>query len=147
MDKKVEENVSVIGNDTSNKTVIDEASVAEDYTVKEGASSTVKQMMTKSQKPTIDDYSVITKLVITEKSMMANENQHQITVRVCPCANKTQVKLAFERIFKVKVDHVSILNVCAKETTRGGRYKGKIQGYKKAVVTLKSGEAVDLFKE
>ncbi len=64
-----------------------------------------------------------------------------------PNANKTNVKIAFERIFGVEATHVSIATVRAKKTSRGGRYQGKIQGYKKAIVTIKSGEAIDLFKE
>ena len=85
--------------------------------------------------------------VITEKSMAMIQNSNQATFKVKPTANKAEVKLAFERLFKVKATHVSIINVRAKETTRGGRYPGKIQGYKKAIVTIKSGQAIDLFKE
>ena len=40
-----------------------------------------------------------------------------------------------------------MVNVPAKETTRGGRYKGTISGFKKAVVTVAEGQAIDLFKE
>jgi large subunit ribosomal protein L23 len=55
--------------------------------------------------------------------------------------------LAFERVFGVKATDVRILNVLPKNTRRGGRYEGKISGYKKAVVTVAQGEALDLFKE
>ncbi|MCQ2791913.1 MAG: 50S ribosomal protein L23 [Bacilli bacterium] len=98
-------------------------------------------------KATLPDFKVILNPVITEKSMATMQNLNQATFKVNPNANKTQVKLAFERLFKVKATHVSISTVRAKETTRGGRYKGKIQGYKKAVITIKSGQAIDLFKE
>lgn len=98
-------------------------------------------------KATVSDFNVILQPIITEKSMALIQNQNQATFKVRPDANKTQVKIAFERIFKVKAVHVSISNVLPKKTTRGGRYPGKIQGYKKAVVTIKSGEAIDLFKE
>ena len=93
------------------------------------------------------DFNVILNPVITEKSMAMIQNSNQATFKVDPRANKAQVKLAFERLFKVKATHVSIINVRAKDTTRGGRYPGKIQGYKKAIITIKSGEAIDLFKE
>ena len=98
-------------------------------------------------KATHADFSVIISPIITEKSMAMIQNSNQATFKVKPTANKAEVKLAFERLFKVKAVHVSIVNVRAKDTTRGGRYQGKIQGYKKAIVTIKSGEAIDLFKE
>ena len=99
------------------------------------------------QKPTERDFAVIVKPVITEKSMDGMQNGNKVTVKVAPDANKTEVKLAFQRLFQVKVVDVRIVNVKPKATTRGTRYNGKIQGYKKAIVTIASGEAIDLFRE
>ena len=99
------------------------------------------------QKPTERDFAVIAKPIITEKSMAEMQNNNKVTVKVAPDTNKTEVKLAFERIFQVKVTDVKILNVRAKATTRGTRYNGYIQGYKKAIVTIAEGEAIDLFRE
>ena len=98
-------------------------------------------------KATERDFAVIAKPVITEKSMAKLQNENKVTLRVSDDTNKTEVKIAFERIFQVKVEDVRIVNVHAKATTRGTRYKGSIQGYKKAIVTIKEGEAIDLFKE
>ncbi len=98
-------------------------------------------------KATAHDFNVIISPIITEKSMANIQNLNQATFKVKANANKTQIKLAFERIFKVKATHVSIVNVRPSKTTRGGRYQGEIQGYKKAIITIKSGEAIDLFKE
>ena len=98
-------------------------------------------------KATEKDLAVIVKPVITEKSMSLMQNENKVTVKVLPTANKTEVKLAFERIFQVKVTDVKIANVRTKVTTRGTRYTGSISGYKKAVVTVADGEAIDLFKE
>ena len=84
---------------------------------------------------------------ITEKSMLLMQNQNKVTLEVKKDANKIEIKKAFENIFGVKVTTVAISNVPAKETTRGGRYKGTISGYKKAIVTVKDGEAIDLFKD
>ena len=98
-------------------------------------------------KPTQKDFSVILEPVITEKSMAEMQNSNKVTVKVAADANKTEVKLAFQRIFQVKVVDVRIVNVKPKATTRGTRYNGKIQGYKKAIVTIASGEAIDLFRE
>ena len=99
------------------------------------------------QKPTERDFAVIVKPLITEKSMDGMQNGNKVTVKVAQDANKTEVKLAFQRIFQVKVVDVRIVNVKPKATTRGTRYHGTIQGYKKAVVTIASGEAIDLFRE
>ena len=99
------------------------------------------------QKPTERDFAVIVKPIITEKSMDGMQNGNKVTVKVAQDANKTEVKLAFQRIFQVKVVYVRIVNVKPKATTRGTRYHGTIQGYKKAVVTIASGEAIDLFRE
>ncbi len=101
----------------------------------------------KFAKPTEKDFAVILEPRITEKSMDLMQNQNKITVKVLPTANKTEIKLAVERIFQVKVDDVKVSNVRAKSTTRGTRYQGSISGYKKAVVTIAEGEAIDLFKE
>lgn len=98
-------------------------------------------------KPTERDFAVIVKPVITEKSMNMMQNQNKVAVHVSPDANKTEVKIAFQRIFQVKVDDVAIVNVKGKQTTRGTRYKGHLPGYKKAIVTIAEGEAIDLFKD
>ena len=98
-------------------------------------------------KATEKDFSVIIKPLITEKTMALMQNENKVTVKVLESANKTEIKLAFERIFQVKVTDVKVINQRAKETTRGTRYAGSISGFKKAVVTVAEGEAIDLFKE
>ena len=98
-------------------------------------------------KATEKDFEVIVKPLITEKTMSLMQNENKVTVKVLESANKTEIKLAFERIFQVKVTDVKVLNQRAKETTRGTRYAGRISGFKKAVVTVADGEAIDLFKE
>ena len=98
-------------------------------------------------KPTAHDYSVIIEPLITEKTMALMQNENKVTMKVMKSANKTEIKDAFERIFKVKVVGVNVVNQKPKATTRGGRYQGKIQGFKKAILTLAEGNAVDLFKE
>jgi len=98
-------------------------------------------------KATEKDFAVIVKPLITEKSMSLMQNENKVTVKVLDSASKTEIKLAFQRLFQVKVTDVKVSNVRAKATTRGTRYQGSISGYKKAVVTIASGEAIDLFKE
>jgi len=98
-------------------------------------------------KATEKDFAVIAKPIITEKTMALMQNLNKVTVKVAANSNKTEIKLAFERIFQVKVEDVKVSNVSAKATTRGTRYSGKISGYKKAIVTVAEGDAIDLFKE
>ena len=98
-------------------------------------------------KATEKDFQVIVKPLITEKTMSLMQNDNKVTVKVLDSANKTEIKLAFQRIFQVKVTDVKVLNQRAKNTTRGTRYAGTISGFKKAVVTVADGEAIDLFKE
>ena len=98
-------------------------------------------------KATEKDFTVIVKQKKKKKTMALMQNENKVTVKVLDSANKTEIKLAFERIFQVKVTDVKVLNQRAKETTRGTRYAGSISGFKKAVVTVAEGEAIDLFKE
>ena len=93
------------------------------------------------------DYKVILAPVITEKSMALLQNDNKVTVKVAAAANKVAIKESFQRLYQVSVDDVKIVNVRAKSTSRGGRYQGTISGYKKAVITIHEGEAIDLFKE
>lgn len=107
----------------------------------------VEQVEKRFANPTFKDFEVILRPVITEKSMTLMQEENKVTLRVKKDANRTEVKLAFERLYQVPVTDVRIVNVNAKSTTRGTRYKGSISGYKKAIVTIAKGEAIDLFKE
>jgi len=98
-------------------------------------------------KASVHDFATILRPVITEKTMALMQEKNQLTFKVKPGANRTEVRLAFEKIFGVKATEVHILNVLPKTTRRGGRYNGKVSGYKKAIVTVAEGEALDLFKE
>ena len=98
-------------------------------------------------KATEKDFDVIFTPVITEKTMALIQNQNKVTVKVAPTSNKTEIKGAFQRIFQVHVTDVKVANVGAKEKSRGSRYTGSVPGYKKAIVTVASGEAIDLFRE
>lgn len=80
--------------------------------------------------------------IVTEKSSdLAKQNV--ITFSVDPRANKTQIKQAVEKIFDVKVDSVNTVNVKPK-TKRVGRYAGKTNKVKKAIVKLKEGSSIEL---
>ncbi|MBO5138057.1 MAG: 50S ribosomal protein L23 [Bacilli bacterium] len=80
--------------------------------------------------------------VITEKSQIQKENG-QYVFKVDPKANKTEIKLAIEKIFNVKVVKISTLNEKPKKK-RVGRYTGLTNRSKKAIVTLAEGQTIEL---
>ena len=81
--------------------------------------------------------------IITEKSMSLQQNENTITFSVDIKANKTQIKQAIEKIFNVKVESVNTVNVKPKKK-RVGRYVGKTNRKKKAIVKLKEGSSIEL---
>ncbi len=80
--------------------------------------------------------------IITEKSSALAAN-NVITFSVDVKANKTQIKQAIESIFNVKVESVNTVNVRPKKK-RVGRYTGKTNKVKKAIVKLKEGSSIEL---
>lgn len=105
------------------------------------------KVVTTTGKASIHDFEVIVKPIITEKTMRLLQEENKVTLEVKPTANKIQIKIAFEKLFNVKATQVQILNTPDKSTTRGGRYQGVLAGCKKAIITVKEGEAIDLYKE
>lgn len=93
----------------------------------------------------MDIYSVIKRPIFTEKALNLKEAENKIVVEVHPDANKTQIKKAFETIFKVKVEKVAVINVKPK-LKRVGLYFTKTKRVKKAIITLKPGEKLDLIE-
>ena len=98
-------------------------------------------------RPTIQDFDIIIEPLITEKSMTQTQEENKATFIVKGDANKIAIKKAIEHIYGIKVTGVKTVNVPAKTTTRGGRYKGTVSGFKKAIITIAEGQAIDLFKE
>jgi large subunit ribosomal protein L23 len=93
----------------------------------------------------MDDFQVLLKPLLTEKSSALREGQHQFVFVVHPSANKIQVRHAIERVLKVKVENVNIMNVRGKQK-RLGRFSGMRPGWRKAIVTLEPGAKLDLFE-
>lgn len=86
---------------------------------------------------------VIVRPVVTEKSTDLGE-QDKYVFEVASDANKNEIKQAVERFFGVKVREVRTMNVRGKPK-RLGRFMGRRKDWKKAVVTVQSGEKIDLF--
>ncbi len=88
----------------------------------------------------MNNYDIIFAPIITEKTAnMQQENKYVFKVDIR--ANKTQIKQAIENIFKVKVVSVNTLNNHPKDR-RVGRYTGKTNRYKKAIVKLAEGNTI-----
>nr|WP_255573523.1 50S ribosomal protein L23 [Deefgea tanakiae] len=86
---------------------------------------------------------VILAPVVSEKSTMIAEKTEQVVFRVATDATKAEIKAAVELLFKVKVDAVNVVNVKGK-SKRFGRTNGRRKDWKKAYVSLVSGQELDL---
>jgi len=89
-----------------------------------------------------DLYDVLRSPVITEKATMASE-YNQVMFNVARTATKPQIKQAVERLFTVKVKAVNTLNRKGKVKRFKGRV-GKQGDFKRAIVTLEEGHAIDI---
>ncbi|MFC1687787.1 50S ribosomal protein L23 [Patescibacteria group bacterium] len=93
---------------------------------------------------TKDAYRVLKNVVITEKaSMIAADRQYVFAVATY--ASKRQVRQAIENVYGVHPTKVRIVNVSGRDV-RFGRVTGRTANWKKAVVTLKEGEKIDLYE-
>ena len=90
--------------------------------------------------------SIVRRAMISEKGTRVRERDNSYLFEVAPDANKIQVKQAIEAIFQVKVASVRTLRVHGKPK-RMGRYAGHRPDWKKAVVTLKKGQTIELFEQ
>ena len=90
----------------------------------------------------INLYDKILTPMVTEKSTILSE-QNKIVFKVPFKANKTNLKKNIEKIFKVNVTKINVINKQNRTKIVKGK-KVKVQGYKKAIITLKKGQSIDL---
>ncbi len=81
--------------------------------------------------------------ILSEKSVTIKDKQNRYTFRVNPKANKSEIKKAIEALFKVKVSAVRTANLPGK-LHKVGRYEGYRSDWKKAIVTVKAGQKIDM---
>ena len=93
-----------------------------------------------------DARSIIRKVLITEKSTILREVRNQYFFEVARDANKIEIKQAIEKIFSVKVNDVRTMQLRGK-VKRQGRWVGKRNDWKKAIVTLKPDQKIELFEQ
>jgi large subunit ribosomal protein L23 len=93
----------------------------------------------------LDLHAVLVQPLLTEKVTALREASNTVGFIVHPGANRLQIKQAVESLLKVKVEKVNVMNVRGK-MKRLGRFSGKRWDWKKAFVTLKEGEKLELYE-
>ena len=89
-------------------------------------------------------YDIIDTICLTEKATLLSERHNKYVFRVSPHANKTQIKNAIEKLFEKKISGVNTCNYAGKNKRERTASFGRKSHWKKAIVTLRSGEKIDL---
>ena len=93
----------------------------------------------------MNEYDVVIRPIITEKSSLLKETANQYVFEVQRDANKIEIKKAVEKLFKVKVVSVSVVQLEGKKK-RMGRFSGKKPDWKKAYVKLSPKDKITIFE-
>jgi large subunit ribosomal protein L23 len=91
----------------------------------------------------MDIYHTIRRALITEKSTAAKDESNKYIFEVDRRANKIEVATAVEKLFKVKVLDVHVMNILGKKK-RVGKVMGEKRSWKKAIVTLAPGNRIEI---
>jgi large subunit ribosomal protein L23 len=83
--------------------------------------------------------------LVTEKGTIVGEQSNQVIFRIRPGASKDQIREVIEDMFKVTVVKVRTANFLGKERRRG-RTTGRRPNWKKAYITLKKGDRIEIFE-
>ena len=81
--------------------------------------------------------------ILSEKSVRIKDTENRYTFKVNPKANKSEIKKAIETLFKVKVTAVRTANQSGK-LHKVGRHEGYRSDWKKAMVSVKAGQKIDM---
>lgn len=92
----------------------------------------------------MNPYVVIKSVRLTEKGTMQSDQFNQYTVVADRRANKRQIRDAVEELFKVDVTRINTMNVRGKQRRKRTAQQGWTPRWKKAIVTLKNGQAISL---
>jgi large subunit ribosomal protein L23 len=91
-----------------------------------------------------EPYDIIDTVRLTEKATLLAEKENKYVFRVRPDANKTQIKAAIEKLFKKTVVAVNTANYGGKKKRERTAAFGRKSDWKKAIVTIKAGEKIEL---
>lgn len=93
----------------------------------------------------VEMHDILVRPLLTEKITGLREGTNTVGFVVHPDANRVQIKQAVETLLKVKVAKVNVLNMPGK-LKRLGRFSGRRSDWKKAFVTLKKGEKLEMYE-
>lgn len=85
---------------------------------------------------------IIREPIVTEKSLLARDENGQYVFEVAVQANKHEIRSAIERIFHVHVESVNVMKMKGK-MKRLGRFEGRRPDWKKAVIKLRKGDRIE----
>lgn len=91
-----------------------------------------------------EPYDIIETVRLTEKATLLAERENKYVFRVRPSANKPQIKNAIEQLFKKTVVAVNTCNYAGKMKRERTAAYGQKSDWKKAIVTLKKGDKIEL---
>ena len=91
-----------------------------------------------------EPYDLIDTIALTEKATLLSEKHNKYVFRVSPSANKVQIKQAIEKLFGKKVLDVNTCNYAGKKRRERRADFGRTAHWKKAIVTLKQGDKIEL---
>src|SRR5690242_9529073 len=91
--------------------------------------------------------SIIKRPVVTERATNLKALANQYVFRVAPQASKRDIKLAIEKLFKVKVASVNTMRVAGKFRRMGAAPAGQRSDWKKAIIRLQAGQEIKVVEE
>ena len=89
-------------------------------------------------------FDIVKTVRVTEKGTRQSDAYNQYTIVADRRATKPQIRIAVEELFNVKVVRVNTMNVTGKSRRRSTKQRGKSSDWKKAMVTLKDGDRINL---
>jgi len=93
----------------------------------------------------MNQYDIILRPIVTEKSSLAKEARNQYVFEVARNANKIEIAKAVEQLFKVKVLSVQVMNMEGK-ARRLGKFSGKRPDWRKAIVKVSPKDKISFFE-
>ncbi len=93
----------------------------------------------------MNQYDIVLRPIVTEKSSLAKETSNQYVFEVARDANKIEIAKAVERLFKVKVLAVRVINMEGKKR-RLGKHSGKRPDWRKAIVKIGPKDKISFFE-
>lgn len=101
--------------------------------------------MNMKTKNKIENFKTLISPIVSEKTTLLLQKNNKVVFRVNDRSNKNKIKKAFQDVFNVEVDSVNIERVKMKKKANSAK-KAKDISFKKAIITIKKGQKIDLFE-